>query len=268
MPNWRQRSARIMRQFWRVWPPGRPTGRAGRPGHRRRSGRAPDAPGDGPRGGSAVPADWRRHRRHRGLGPDRTPAGPPSLPAPVLPASANLNSRIQLRSDAEGAARPSPWTASNSGPQRGRRQTAGTVRVLSSAGLRLALSGRSVTAASRTGSAQRRPCRAARWQPEGLPSVTWVHGGGAHVAAVRRGNSAVGPGDFGRARTAVLRVQDENGGSSATASARIGVRGRRGSRTPSLSPGPWRIQTVTTSQRWSRSPGTGAWSTTTPCSNG
>jgi hypothetical protein len=80
----------------------------------------------------------------------------------------------------------------------------------------------------------------------------------AHVAAVRRGNSAVGPGDLGRTRTAVLRVQDENGGSSATASACIGVRGRRGSRTPSLSPGPWRIQTVTTSQRWSRPPGTGA----------
>jgi hypothetical protein len=57
-------------------------------------------------------------------------------------------------------------------------------------------------------------------------------------------------------------------GSGASPSACIGVRGLRGSRTPSLSPGPWRIQTVTTSKRWSRPPGTGAWSTTTPWSNG
>src|SRR6202042_2062218 len=126
-------------------------------------------PGDEPRGGPAVRAGRRRHRRHRGLDPDRTPAGPASLPAPVIAASANLNSRIQLCPATKGTAWPSPGR-----PQR--RTAAGGPM----------LSGRPPTHAQRPLCDDGQPVLP-QWRPARLLLVTAVHGGDAHVAAVRRG---------------------------------------------------------------------------------
>jgi hypothetical protein len=62
---------------------------------------------------------------------------------------------------------------------------------------RVRLKLRSGTAALRQSveSAQARPCRAARWRTARLLSVTANHGGGGHVAAVRRGSRSH-PGAF------------------------------------------------------------------------
>src|SRR5260370_41394803 len=67
------------------------------------------------------------------------------------------------------------------------------------------------------GPARWRPCRAARWRPARLLGVTPVHGGGAYVSAVRRGNLVSQPAGSLRAELDLLRPRTPAGNGPANA---------------------------------------------------